>query len=346
MTAPPIVATLGTSAIQNNTITLSGNLIYLGTNSDSSEQVNEYGFIYSSNISLSTNLWLGESGVEKVAGGRRSNTGIYSLALLGPSLCTTHYFRAFAVSDGGTNYGEISNFPPNNFTLTGTSDGEQNNLLCPYTTVSYTVPLSHLLSYSLTVEADSNVSDNVTVYEGTSTDPLYIRKGPFSISTTDSFYSNVAFSGINNGTRYMVLPLSNNSHQMLLSNGSDQNQSYSLNLTEYSGSNPQTSRLLTAPQKIGYYDSTNGPRFFWGHVPPNKGLEVSLDDYRVDRVVAVRLNNSGSQNTVYSAGSTNTQTLHDSTNDLRYIIVAMDDPLVSTDNFRQTNFRLIVHFSD
>ena len=343
--ATPSVTTMGVSGIQNSSITLNGYLNHLGTNSDGNAQVNEYGFIYSTNLSQAANLQLGRSGVEKIAKVNANSTGQYNFVLAGFPLCTPHYFRAFAVNDGGTNYGEVNNFPSETFILTGSSDGEQNNLLCPHATASYTVLLSNSLSYSLNVVADSNVSDNVTVYEGNNTEPLYIRAGPFAISgNIGGLYSNIAFAGISNGTRYMALPLSNNSHRVLISNGSDQNQNYSLNLAEYSGTDPETARLPIAPEKMGFYDSTNGPRFFWAHIPPNKGLQVELDAYRGSNW-GVRFNHSGSTG-VFSTSFTTPRSLATANSQSRYTLAIADDPSVSGDDYRQTNARLIFRFID
>ena len=108
--ASPIVATLKASGIENNSITLNGNISYLGTNNDGGEQVNEYGFIYSTNVSQASSLQLEESGVEKIARITRTTTGNYSFAIAGLPPGTPHYFRAFAVNDGGTHYGQVSNF--------------------------------------------------------------------------------------------------------------------------------------------------------------------------------------------------------------------------------------------
>ena len=193
-------------------------------------------------------------------------------------------------------------------------DGEQANLLCPYTTHSYNIPLSHELVYSLSVNADSNVMDSLSIYEGVNVDPLYIKAAPFTIITTPTIitttngdvitsitnghiYSNitsdggvtntnlatngiVTFPGINNGRRYMVLPLASNSHRIVISNNSEQIENYTINLAEYLGKNPDTLRLLTAPQKMGYFDSADDPRYFWMHVPPNKNLLVEAESRR------------------------------------------------------------------
>ena len=343
--ASPTVTTMGASGIENNSVTLNGSLSDLGTNSDGSMQVNEYGFIYSTNLSQATNLQLGRSEVEKIARVNANSTGQYSFVLAGFPLCTPHYFRAFAVNDGGTNYGEVNNFPSETFTLTGAGGGVQNNLLCPHATATYTVPLSHSLSYSLSVGANSNVSDNVTIYEGSNTEPLYVKAGPFSFDIGELIYSNVTFAGISNGTRYMVLPLVSNSHRVLLSNGSDQNQSYSLNLAEYSGTNPETARLLTAPQKMGFF-STNGPRFFWVHMPPNKGLQAELDTYS-GNTWSVRFEHVG-RTGVFSASFTTPRSLADPDSESRYTLAIMDNPSVSgaADDILITNARFIFHFTD
>ena len=67
--ADPAVATLQAGGVKNNNVTLNGELISLGTNSDGSTRVNEYGFIYSTNSSQTTNLQLGKSGVTRIGEG-------------------------------------------------------------------------------------------------------------------------------------------------------------------------------------------------------------------------------------------------------------------------------------
>ena len=339
--AAPTVSTSKTSGIQNSSVTLNGNVSQLGINSDGDQYVNEYGFVYSSNVSQPDNLKLGESGVGKIAGASLNSTGTYAFTLVGLSQGTVYYFRAFAINDGGTSYGNVSNFSTTchqTFTLSGSADGEQSNLLCPYSLHTYTVPLNHELVYSLIVDAISNVMDSVTIYEGGNTEPLYIMAGPF----TDSHFTNITFPGADSGRRYMVLPLASNTHQIVLSNNSSQSENYSLNLKEYQGINPSTGRLLTAPQKIGYYDSTNGTRFFWTHLPPNKNIKIELDAHRgmgwVTRIDAL------GANAVYSTSLTNTVLL-DVRNVAQYFIVVMND-LVNGGSHLQTNARLIFHFVD
>ena len=230
--AAPSVATLGASQIQNNSVILSGNLIDFGSNSDGSEQVNERGFLYSTNASQPSNLQLMKSGVQRTSGDNPTSAGTYSQVIAGLSPGTAYYFRAFAVNDGGTSYGSVSNFSTTyhqNFTLSGASNGKQTALIHAHSIHTYVVTLSHELMYSLTVEADSNISSNVTVHEGLSTETFYIKAGPFTSQ-------GLTFHGVSNGHRYMVLPLNSNSHRIVISNNSEQNESYSLNLEEYENS--------------------------------------------------------------------------------------------------------------
>ena len=346
--ASPTVITIGASGTQNNSVTLNGNLTNLGINNDGSMQVNEYGFIYSTNASEADSLQLGKNGVEKIAGDNIANTGSYSHVSINLSPGTIHYFRAFAINDGGVSYGGVSNFSTTYhkaFALSGATDGMQSNTVHAQSAHTYTIPLSHSLSYSLTIEADTNLSDNVTIYEGNNTEPLYIRPGPFTLSSSGS--TQVTFSEINNGTRYLVLPLTSNTHRVLISNhSSSQSQNYSLNLAEYSGINPNTDRLLTEPQKMGYYDSTNGTGLFLVHVPPNKHIEVELDAHRFVVGAALRVIALNST-IVFNLNSTDTQKLGASTSSARYTILSMDNPAVAGSvNYRQTNARLIFRFVD
>lgn len=355
--ADPAVTTGGTSALQNNSLTLSGEITDLGTNSDGSNQVNEYGFVYSHTASQKDELQIGKIGVEGVGGARLTNTGVYSFAIANLSPCTDYYYRAFAVNDSGASYGEVSNLSTANqaFTLSGVGDGEQTSLVCAGGTHTYNVTLSHELVYSLSVDASSNVMDSVTIYEGNNTEPLYIQAGYFSVNAPSTA---INFPGASNGRRYMVLPLSNNSHRILLSNNSSQNESYSLNLEEYQGTSPATRRLLLAPQKMGYYDSTNDPRYFWVHMPANKRLRVEFDEYRgisnssdvFDRATLL-INFPAGSSTFPAAGFTPSfnapTTLNNSSNGSYYTVVTMRNTTsIITGAGQQTNFRLILRFVD
>ena len=336
--ASPSVTTITASGIENNNVILNGNLTRLGTNTDGSERVNEYGFIYSTNASNSGSLQLGKNGVEKIAGDSIASTGSYSHVIANLSPATIHYFRAFALNDGGTNYGEVSNFSTTyhqTFALSGATDGIQSNTIYANSTHTYNVPLSNTLMYSLTVKANSSISNNVTIYEGNNTEPLYIRAAPF----TNSLETDIIFSGVNNGSRYLVLPLAPNSHRVVLSNNSDQNQSYSLNLEEYS----VISRLLLEPQKMSFYDLTNANYYFLVHVPPNKNMEVSVDKRRGSNSIIRTIVNGLS-------ASFNTATLLDITRPLstsstesKYHVLLIDDP---SGNNSHTNYRLIFRFVD
>ena len=278
--AAPTVTTIGASNIENNSVTLNGSLSDLGTNSDGSEQVNEYGFIYSTNTSGSDSLQLGKTGVEKIARTIRTTNGNYSFAITGLPPGTIHYFRAFAVNDGGNSYGHVSNFYTTyhrTFALSGATNKAQSNLIHPYSTHTYSVFLSNTHSYDLTVEANSNVSDNVNIYQGTSTEPLLIRTGSFSIQTTGSTIAGVGnatttFSGVSNGSRHLVLPLLTTNHRLVLSNNSAGTESYSLTLAEETGTAGQpVGRLLVDETPMGYF-SNNEPEFYWVHIPNNRSI--------------------------------------------------------------------------
>lgn len=349
--ADPTVTTLRASAIQNNSVVLNGNLVDLGTNNNGERQVSEYGFLHGTTASQPSNLQLGKSGVKKIARYEISNAGAYNFAITGLIPGTMYYFRAFALNDGGTNYGGVSNFSTtcssDTFNLIGDTDGEQSNLLCPYTTHSYTVPLSQELVYSLSVKGPSNISSNVTVYEGLSTEPLYIRAGPFSYSFS-AYLSTLAvsFPGLSDGRRYMVLPLASNPHRIVLSNDSGQKQSYSLNLEQYQGSNPATRRLLVAPQKTDYYDSTNDPRHFWVHVPANKNIQVEVAEYRGSGWEAVLRFNGGAV-AGFSATFTNAQSFSTSSSTPHYGVIGMRNTSGITSNTaQQTNARFTIRFVD
>ena len=345
--AAPSVATLNTSDIKNNSVTLNGNITYLGTNNDGGQQVNKYGFVYSTNASHTNNLQLEKSGVQGVVGANPGNVGTYSQIIAGLSPGSTYYFRAFAVNDGGTSYGEVSNFSTTchqSFDLESATNTPQSNLLCAYSVHTYNVPLSHQKAYSLSLEAVSNVSANVNIYEGTNTSSLYIKKAPFSESAE---FITITFSTISNGGRYMVLPLASNTHRIVVSNNSSQNENYSLKLEEYTGTNPTTGRLLTTPDKMGYYDSTNDTRFFWAHVPPNKDVRVDLDALRTrsDGNTAVIV--IGTEDAVFGSFFQDPDTFSISRSDSQYRLLQMRNTSGVTSNIgQQTIARLIFSFVD
>ena len=353
--AAPTVSTMNASGVQNYSVILNGNLSYLGTNSDGNGLATECGFVYSSTASQSNNLLLGENNVEKVARFNISSIGNYSFAINGLALDTAYYFRAFAVNDGGTNYGEVKGFSTTcsseTFSLIGDAAGEQSNLLCPYATHGYNIPLSDELVYSLSVKGTSNISSNVTVYEGHITEPLFIQAGPFSRRAPTT---TVSFPGLSDGTRYMVLPLVSNSHRIVISNDSGEKQSYNLNLEQYQGNNPATDRLLVAPQKMGYYDSPNDARHFWVHVPANKNIQVELDEYRggiSNILTTVALNyppgSSSSPVAGFTPFATNAQTISVMSNQSYYSIMAMrNTSVVLASTAQQTNARFILRFID
>ena len=352
ITTPPRANTLGVSEIQNYSATLSGKLSYLGTNRDGTRLANEYGFIYSTTIIQADDLRLGQKSVTKIAMFNISNTGHYNFSINGLDLDTTYYYRAFALNDGGTNYGQVSNFfttcYSESFTINTNTDGEQSNLICPYSAHSYSVYLIHTLTYSLSVEAASNISSNVTVYEGISNNPLYIRAGPFSYSLAPL---TISFPGISNGHRYMVLPLASGSHRIVISNNSGQKQSYSLNLEQYQTTEPDIRRLLVAPEKMGYYDSTNDPRHFWIHVPANKNLQVELDAYRGSNFTAVvgyYVYHSGATRIIgFAPTFTNTQNINTSNSSPQYSLVFMRNTAgIISSTAQQTNARFILRFVD
>ena len=347
--APPIVTTLVFSNIQNNSVNLNANLTELGTNSDGSSKVKEYGFLYSQHLSQPANLQLGKSGIEKIAGDGLTNVGNYNFAISELPPITTYYFRAFAVSDGGVSYGEVRSFTTTcyyqnqTFTLNGDTDGEQSNLLCGYSFHTYTVSLSHQRMYSLSLESVSNISTNVLVYEDTNTNPFYIKAGPFSSIAELNFEQR--FNGISGGTRYMILPLASNTHQIVVSNNSNQNENYSLNLAEYLGadSSPVTRRLLTAPDVMGYYESTSDIRFFWVHLPANKRLQVRVDDYRAPGLTIVAFDTSSDE--LFQVTTTNSAVFSQAAaTESKYVALSMRNSLGGT--LQQTNFRLIFSFVD
>ena len=280
--AAPTVATLNASGVQNNSAVLNGNVSHLGTNSDGSEQVNEYGFVYSTNISQSNDLHLGKSGVERVGRVNINELGAYSYAIAGLSPGTAHYFRAFAVNDGGTNYGNISNFSTTyhqTFTLNSTTNEMQSNLIHPLSIHTYNIPLSNTYSFNLTVDAVSNVLDSLAIYEGTNTNNLYIRPGPFSIVTRGNpiAMNNITkvtttFEGVDSGRRYLVLPLVTTSHRLVISNNNMESESYTLTLGEETGTTNHLIGRLLIDETPTEFLTNNQPELYWFHMPPNRSF--------------------------------------------------------------------------
>ena len=362
--ADPAVTTRGASPLQNNSVTLTGEITDLGTNSNGNNQVNEYGFVYSLTASQIDDLQIGKIGVERVGGANLTNTGAYNFAIANLNLsCTDYHYRAFAANDSGISYGEVREFSTSDqaFTLSGVGNGEQTNTLCAGGTHIYTVPLSHQEVYSLTVKAASQVLSNIAVYESTNAEPLYIRAGPFASGISNVFtninggitniYSNLAtFPGVNGGIRYMVLPLAAGAHQLVISNSNEESQVYSLNLETYQGINPATLRLRTAPDKTGYFDSPDDPRHFWVHLPANKNLQIELDGIRGNSngfIIFSQTITSDPDLSFSSSSSNDTRVLVSAINFPSYFVLRARDGLGPSANSRlNTNFRFVFHFVD
>ena len=275
----PNVTTLNPSGVHAVDATLHGNLTDLGEDSSGSVEVSEYGFIYSTNASNQNSLVLGASEVEKTNLGPTSNVGQFSNRVNDLSESATYYYRAYVENDIGTNFGEVRSFTTGilhaSFSLSGATDGEQNGLIYPGGSHTYNVPLSHELAYNLTVDAASNILDNLAVYEDTTTNELYIQAGPFSRTGNNgggvSTITNVTitFNGTNSGRRYLVLPLTNTNHRLVLSNGNVGAESYTLNIAKEIGSADQAVGRLLLETTMGFF-TNNEPEFYWVHIPANR----------------------------------------------------------------------------
>ena len=275
----PNVTTLTPSGVQVVDAILRGNLTELGEDSDGSMRASEYGFIYSTNASNQTSLVIGASGVEKTNLGFRNTNGQFSNEITGIEEDTTYYYRAYAGNDVGTNLGEVRSFTTGilhkTFSLNGAIDGEQSGLIYPGGTHTYSVPLSNTHAYNLTVEADSDILSNLAIYEGTNTNELYIKPGPFSIVASDGdvALSNITatFSGADNDnqSRYLVLPLSTTNHRLVISNSNAEIESYTLTLGEEMGTASLPIGRLLIETPMGFF-TNNEPELYWVHIPPNK----------------------------------------------------------------------------
>lgn len=258
---------------------LRGNLTELGDSSDNSVQISEYGFIYSTTAFSENNLVMGGVGVEKTNLGVRNAIGQFSNRFTGLEECRTYYYRAYAVNDIDTNLGQIRSFSPGRqhqtFILSDATNDEQRSFICPYGTHTYNVPLSHERAYNLTIDSADNVWEDLSIFESTTTNELYIQAGPSSFSIGGNSLASITnvtitFSGAENGRRYLVLPLVTTNHRLVFDNNSAMGESYTL-LTleeETNTSGMPIGRLLIDETPIGFF-SNNEPEFYWVHLPPN-----------------------------------------------------------------------------
>ena len=122
----------------------------------------------------------------------------------------------------------------------------------------------------------------MNVYQGTNTEPLYIKAGSFSFTVDISFVGSgispitTTFSGVSNGSRYLVLPLSNSIHRFVISNSNLIAASYRLMMEEETGTVSQpVGRLLVDETPMGYF-SNNEPVLYWIHIPANLRTEVQF----------------------------------------------------------------------
>ena len=283
---PPNVTISGANGVLVTEATLRGNLTDLGDGSDSSIPVSEHGFIYSTTASSESHLILGGIRVEKINLGNRNATGQFSNRLTGLEECRTYYYRAYAINELGTSFSQIRSFIPgrqhqtNN--LNGVTDGEQNGLICPYGTLTYNIPLSNTHAYNLTVDAANNVLDNLTIYEDTTTNKLYIQAGPFSITNTGTTLGGgvsditIDFSETDSGQRYLVLPLATTNHRLVISNNNNMEEDYTLTIGEETNTSSESiGRLLVDETLMGFFTS-NDPVLYWVHIPTNMSLGVTL----------------------------------------------------------------------
>ena len=316
----PKVTTLNPSGVQAVDAVLKGNITNLGVSTDGSRQVSAYGFIYSTNASNQNSLTLGAGGVEKTNLGSINTIGEFSNRVTGLAESTTYYYRAYVGNNVGTNFGEVRSFTTGilnkTFSLSGADDGEQSGVIYPGGTHTYNLPLSHERAYNLAVNADSNLLDNLAIYQNTNTNQLYTRSGPFSMTlaglvnplTNDIPGVTITFSGTNSGRRYLVLPLFSTNHRLVISNGNMGTESYTLKLGEETNTSGQlTSRLLIDETPTGFF-TNNEPLFYWMHMPPNRSfLDVNVVDF-LPGVITCGVSGNGdeefpvSANTYYQLG--------------------------------------------
>ena len=212
--------------------------------------------------------------------GGTSTIGQFSNTVTDLSEGTTYYYRAYAENDIGTNFGEVRSFTTSiilhaSFSLSGATDGEQSGVIYSGGSHTYNVPLTHERAYNLTVNANSNLLDNLSIYESTHTNDLYIQASPFSITIPGTSFGGgvspitITFSGTNSGRRYLVLPLTNTNHRLVISNNNAGTESYTLILAEEAGTDAiPVGRLLVNETPVGFF-TNNEPELYWVHIPPN-----------------------------------------------------------------------------
>ncbi len=98
---PPIVETDPATAVTQTSATMHGEIL-----NDFSNTVTESGFVYGTSL----NPIIGGPGVTKLQTSPTVTMGTFSLPLSGLSPATTYYFRAYAITAGGTGYGSNENF--------------------------------------------------------------------------------------------------------------------------------------------------------------------------------------------------------------------------------------------
>ena len=274
----PRITTLTPTGVHAVDAILQGNLTDLGEDSDGNMRAGEYGFIYSTNASNQTTLVIGASGVEKTNLGSRNTIGQFSNMLIGIEEDTIYYYRAYAINDIGTTLGEVRSFTTGilhaTFSLNGATDGEQSGIIYPGGSHTYNVFLSNTHAYNISIDAASNVSDSLTTYEATNTNELYIQSGPFTITPNAPGLSNftLTFSGADNGSRYLLLPLATTNHRLVLSNSNVGPENYTLTLGEETNTSGEPiGRVLIDGTPMGFF-TNNDPVFYWFHLPPNRSF--------------------------------------------------------------------------
>ena len=134
--------------------------------------------------------------------------------------------------------------------------------------------------------------NNLTIYEDTTTNELYIQAGPFSITTSGvgGGTSNITttFSDADSGRRYLVLPLATTNHRLVISNSNMGEEIYTLTLGEERGTASQPIGRLLVDETLMDFSSNNEPELYWLHMPPNQIFEIDLSNITAGNVCAVR----------------------------------------------------------
>ena len=188
-TAPIVTTATGAEEIANNFIKIKGNIVSLGVLSD---QVNDYGHVYSANSDLPT------TADNKTSFGIEKEIKSYTSNITELQSSKTYKIRAYAINDKGTSYGEVTSVT----TVAGAP-------LISTTDVSDITASSAISGGNISSDGGASITERGLLY-GTSAE-LTINS-PKIIdpdTSTGSFTSSI--TGLTKGTTYYVKAFAKNS---------------------------------------------------------------------------------------------------------------------------------------